>query len=109
MPKVWITQETSHDFLPAQKYGEIEFVTAKDFSSVRNSLNNAALLDEVRFKMNKFDADNDWIVVAGSPYVAAAVFYWLGKRGAQTLNILRWSNRDHVYVPITLDLLEKRE
>jgi hypothetical protein len=94
--------------LPAEKYGEIQFITAKDFSSVRNSLNNAAMLDEIRFVVNKIDADVDHLVIAGSPYVAAVVFYWLGKRGVQTLNMLRWSNRDLVYVPITLDLTEKR-
>jgi hypothetical protein len=102
--KVWVTQEARHDFLPAQEFGDIEFLTNSELSSVKNSLNNKRIADELRFKLQKFDPEHDYLCHAGSPYVFGLACFWLGLRGVTKLNILRWSSRDARYVPIYLDL-----
>lgn len=104
MPKVWVTQETSHNFADAERYGEIEFITREDLNNTRNSLHNEAVLDSIKLKLRNFNESEDWIVIAGSPYVAAAVFMMLGKAGVRDARILRWDRRDYVYAPMYLQM-----
>jgi hypothetical protein len=104
MPKVYVTQETNHDFSQAEKFGTIEFLTASDLHNIRGSLHNERVLDEIRAKLNKFDPREDYIVIAGSPYVSAAVFIVLGLMGFRSVKMLRWSNRDRIYVMMYFDV-----
>jgi len=101
---VYVTQETTHDFTKAEQYGDIEFITKDDFSNVKNSLVNKSLIMEVNHRVKKFDPNEDWLIITGSPYVSAAVFMAIGRRGFQAVNVLRWDNRDATYRPITIDL-----
>jgi hypothetical protein len=103
-PTVWISQETSHDFSSAESYGDIKFITVNDFNNTRESLMNKALANEISHKLQKFDEINDWLIVTGSPYVAAQVFLQLGNNGIRTVQMLRWDNRDFIYRPIHLEL-----
>ena len=106
-PKVFVTYETNHDFSEAERYGEITFLTSDDLSNVRGSVRNEGILSNIRNKLKKFDAENDWIVVTGSPYVAAAVFLILGNRKIRSVNVLRWDNRDFVYRPMHIELRQE--
>lgn len=101
---VYVTQETSHDFTGAESYGDIVFMTKDDYNNIRSSLMNKALTNEIKHVLQKFDPINDWIIITGSPYVAAMVFMVLGAMGIREVNILRWDNRDFVYRPLHLEL-----
>jgi hypothetical protein len=101
--KVWVTQETDHDFVPAQAWGEVMFMTRGELSIQKNSLKNSAMVDEIHHAIKKYDPDEDYIVITGSPYVAAMAFHALGLRGVRQLRMLRWSNRDFLYAPIIVD------
>jgi hypothetical protein len=109
MAKVWVTQETNHDFLQAQQWGDVVFITNDDVSGIRGSLRNETLIDGIHHKMKNYDPDEDYIVITGSPYVAAMVFHALGLRGVRQLRMLRWSNRDHVYAPVIIDMRTVRD
>lgn len=100
MAKVYVTQESNHDFTPAEQWGDVEFLTKEEISPIKQSLRNEALLEDLEHKLKKYDPDEDFIVVAGSPYVAALVFYLLGRRGVPQIRMLRWSNRDRLYGPL---------
>ena len=104
MPTVWVTQETSHDFSPAEQYGEVRFLTKDDFNNTRNSIANAALWSELKFILKRYDPNEDWIVIAGSPYVAAAVFLLLGLSHHKQIKVLRWDNRDFMYRPMYMEI-----
>jgi len=96
MKKVYITQEnTNHNYTQAEQYGDIVFLTRSDFSTIKNSLSNKALIEELRSKLKNFDKD-DYVIVSGSPTVACAAFMILREK-TDSLNILKWSNRDHHY------------
>jgi len=99
MTKVFVTHENANlDYSPAEAWGELCFITHKDFTSMGElSPHNADLIREIRAKVATFNADTDLIVISGSPLVAAAMFMLLAKRGISRVNILRWSNRDHNY------------
>lgn len=102
--RVFVTQEMNKlNYLPAQKFGEITFLTRDEFSSVRTSLGNKELIANVYDKLKDFNPEVDYIVFSGSPTVAAAVFAILGKMTTH-FTILRWSNRDSFYAPVTIDI-----
>ena len=109
MAKVYVTQETNHDFVPAQQWGEVEFLTKEEVSPILHSLKNEALIDELLHKLLKYDPDEDYIVIAGSPYVAALVFYLLGRKGVRQVRMLRWSNRDKLYGPLIVNVNGDRQ
>ena len=101
---VYVTQEASFDYSPAQVFGEVVFLTMEDVATMKGSLKNEALVDTLRFQLQKFNPDEDYILLSGSPYVSALVFYLLGARRVGTVRMLRWSNRDKVYAPIHINL-----
>lgn len=104
--RVFVTQEnTSLNYTTAEQFGDITFMSRDDYSPIKNSLSNEKLLAELQRHLKSFDIERDYIVVTGSPIVAAAVFLLLGRFGyAHRVNVLRWSNRDHTYQPITIDI-----
>lgn len=104
MAKVYVTQETSHDFLPAEAFGEVVFLTRDDLHNIHGSLHNESLMHHIGRAAGRFDPDNDYVAIAGSPYVSAAFFMALGKRGVLGVNVLRWDNRGQRYIPIRIDL-----
>lgn len=101
---VYVTQETRHDFTSAESFGAIEFLTNDDLNNVKNSIHNDHLISDIRHKLRKFDENNDWIVITGSPYVSALVFMLLGHMKVRRVNVLRWDNRDFKYIPMYLEL-----
>lgn len=105
MAKVFITQEQSKlDYLPAEKFGEIKFITRDEFSPVAASLGNVQLMDTIKSALATFDPAKDFLVFSGSPTVAAAVFAAMGRLGHSAFRVLRWSNRDYSYTPIVINL-----
>lgn len=104
MPKVFVTQEASLDFTPAELYGEIKFLTRNDLNNIKGSLHNEGIVQEISAKLDEFDPQEDWVVVAGSPYITALVFMLLGYKGHRSVKLLRWNNRDFIYMPMYLDL-----
>ena len=103
-PTVYVTQETPHNFGKAESFGTIDFITREDLNNVKGSPHNERLVRDVAHKLKNFDETKDWIVIAGSPYVSALVFMLLGRRGLRGVNLLRWDNRDFIYVPMYLEL-----
>lgn len=111
-PRVFITQENSQlNYAHAEEYGEIVFLTAKEVSPVPGSIINADIMTELERKLADFDFDHDFLAPSGSPTVCGLAFLELGRRIERDsselpkhLRILRWSNRDRVYQPITITL-----
>lgn len=103
-PTVWVTQETPNDFLPAQQYGEVKFITRDEVHNVTPSPHNEHMVRMIRRIARKFDHEEDRIIVTGSPYVAAILFMALGERNVPYVNLLRWSNQNRVYIPLMIDM-----
>lgn len=101
---VYVTQETNVNYVEAERWGKVEFLTANDFNNMRGSLVNERLVRSLKHGLRNHDPESDWIVVSGSPYVAAAVFLILGLKGHRRVQILRWDNRDFVYRPLHVEI-----
>ena len=104
MPKVYCTQEGMHDYTDAEQYGDLVFLTRLDLNNVKHGQHNEALVGELRRGLRDFNADEDFMMVVGSPYVGCAVFLILGHMGIRKVSLLRWSNRDKKYVPMYIEL-----
>lgn len=104
--KVFVTQEVRAgkiDYAPAHRFGDLKFITLMDFSSEEESIGNKVLVDEIRSRTKDFDAERDFIVITGSPLVAAAVFMVLRERFF-SIRVLRWSNISRTYSVVTINL-----
>ena len=107
MAKVFVTQETNLDYSTAEKFGEVVFLSIDrkdDLNNVTNSEHNQRLLAHITHGLRHFDEAEDWLIITGSPYVNAAVFWLLGLEGCKTIRLLRWDNRDFHYIPLPLKL-----
>lgn len=105
MPQVFVTQENQGlDYTPAEEYGEVRFITRKEWSPIKGSLMNQEIMREVKFALNDFKPEEDFLVVSGSPTIAALVFLHLGQKRYENIKLLRWSNRDHIYQLVTLEV-----
>lgn len=105
--RVYVVQETNYNFSKAEEFGQIKFLSVyknDDFHNITNSQHNDRMLSHLRHELRQFDQDSDYIIITGSPYITAAVFWILGRMGMDRLNILRWDNRDFVYIPLTLKI-----
>lgn len=103
---VFVTQEVPNlNYSAAESYGDVSFLTNRDFSPMAQSLNNSALMGQLKSGLATFNPFTDFVVLSGSPVVMAAVFLILGTRGFKTVPVLRWSNRDSIYQPIHISVL----
>lgn len=104
--RVFITQESDKlNFTSAEKFGEVVFLTRDELSHIKGSLINSAITQEIRGKLAGFDPNQDYIAPAGSPVVTGLAFLLLSERlHGQPVRVLRWSNRDREYAPITLQV-----
>jgi len=107
--RVFVTQENQGiDYTPAEKFGEVVFLTRHEPSQMANSLRNADIKRELETKLRDFDPYSDFVCPSGSPAVVGLAFFILSRlpqfmsRQHQPLRILRWSNRDKTYGPINL-------
>lgn len=104
MPKVWVTQEMpKFNYTGAEVYGEVRFITNEEYSPMQGSLLNMDLSRGITDTLKDFDYDADYIVPTGSPIVVMAVMAVLGRK-AKKFRILKWDNREYVYVPMRIDI-----
>ena len=97
MTKIFIVQENNRfNYLDAERFGEIEFLTGREYSPLKNSLMNADILNEIEGKMVKFDPDNDFILLSGNPVMIGYVFHLaLEKKGY--VKLLQWDGMRNEY------------
>ena len=105
MSKVFVTQESNLDYSKAEEFGQVAFLSVDrkdDLHNVANSEHNSRMLSHLAHGLRDFNEDEDWLVITGSPYINAAVFWLLGLAGCKKLRLLRWDNRDMLYRPLPL-------
>ncbi len=108
--RVFITHEVrpgrkiTIDYTPAKEFGQLKSITLIDFSRDEGAISNDVLIEEIRAKLHDFDAENDFIVISGSPAVSFVVAMILRER-AHRVNLLRWSNETKSYSPLVINLI----
>ena len=101
MPKVWITQDNKKNYTPAHRYGEPEFITNLEYSSIQNSTDNKEIHYHIKKAVSTYDPSNDYVLLSGDPIVISLVIHnMLNEYGVIT--VLKWSGQDKMYIPISL-------
>ena len=96
-PKVFVVQENPNlNYTPAERYGEVVFLTAIEFSPMKNSPRNAAVLETVEVAMKRFDPSKDYLLLSGNPIIMGYVFH-LAMTKSVEVRVLWWSRDDRRY------------
>jgi hypothetical protein len=95
-PSVYVTQETNHNFVDAEKFGEVRFLTAREPTKITGSLRNNDIVQEIIDNLNGYRPGVDMLLPVGSPLnigiaIAAAL------KGGPDLLVLQWDKMDHTY------------
>lgn len=106
--KVYVVQENPGlDYSDAERFGDIEFITNREFSSVTGSLNNRDILVDIERSMGRFDPKRDYLLMTGNPITIGYAFHramlradhaYSGDR--QPINLLRWDGFTRTYKAI---------
>lgn len=96
---VWVTQESPLlDYTDAERYGEVRFITADEFTASEHSLRNVEIFKAIDRALASYDTATDYVLSSGAPSIVAAVFYVLGSRYPKAdIRFLAWNNRDRQY------------
>lgn len=101
--KVFVTQENKFNFVPAEKFGEVIFLTREEFSPMSNSLRNEKIVSDIKSNLSDYIPGYDYLIPAGSPVCIGLAFVYASKQG-DAINILQWSNQEREYRPITINI-----
>lgn len=96
-PKVWVVQEGNNDYAPAEKYGEVRFITRADLRSVAaSSVNEQAVADVAKF-LEEYRPEIDYIVPVGNPMMIIYVSMLVHKMSPEH-RYLKWDGRQADYI-----------
>jgi len=98
--KVFVIQENPKlDYMDADRYGDVVFVTNQEYSPMQGSLGNEKILKEVEQAMREFNPDLDFLLLTGGLVVVGYAFS-LALIKKRYINLLQWDKRKNSYVPI---------
>lgn len=96
-PRVFVVQENPNlNYAPAEKFGDVYFMTSTEFSPMKNSPRNANILEHVELAMGAYDSETDYLLLSGNPIVMGYVFH-LAMVKAKEVRVLWWSRDDRKY------------
>ena len=100
MNRVFVVQENPRlDYADAEKYGDVVFMTMREFSPMKNSISNGMVLGDIARHMAAFNPDEDYLLLTGGPIILGYTFSLaLSKKGY--VNVLQWDNHRRGYLPI---------
>lgn len=102
--KVYVVQEaTDKDFTPALEYGEVECLLPE---GKRVMFMMQPVIEELRFKLAKFDPDQDFLLMTGDP-LAIGIATHLAATKSGYVSLLKWDHREKRYYKLLADFRVK--
>ena len=101
MSKVYITQDNNKNYTASHGFGDPEFITDLEYSSVANSKRNENILEQVKQTSFVYDPEVDFILLSGDPVIIGLVMHQLLKEHGR-INLLKWDNQERKYAPLTI-------
>lgn len=101
MNKVYITQNNGKNYTASHQYGEPIFVTRLEYTSIKNSADNANIHRDISEMAGKFNPAEDYVLLSGDPVVIALILHAILTEYGY-VKILKWQSQGKIYVPITL-------
>ena len=103
-PYIFVLQENNYDFTPAEKFGEVRFITRANLRSIPTSQQNAIVENDIDSFFVDYEAGHDFIITTGDPMMTYKLAYMLGKSDEQTgctsdvHQLLKWDGRRGEYI-----------
>ena len=99
MSTVWVLQEGRNDYVSAESFGEVRFITVGDLRSMDGQQNSEVMADIRKF-LSSYIQTTDYIIPAGNPMLAALLCMSLSPGDHK---FLKWDGRRAAYVPFVLN------
>ncbi len=105
-PKVYVTQYHPRlNFSPAKKFGEIVFMTERDFKPDMGTQpqwveeENTRVSNEIGESLIEYLPGHDYLLITGNLMTALVTGQYLAKRFNSEIKhkVLKWNNRSHDY------------
>ncbi len=107
-PRVYVIKENSKlNYLDAERFGDIVFITNKNYSPIKNSLCNKEIIQIIAEYMDQFDPGRDFLLLTGGPILIGYAFH-LGIKKKGYISLLQWDNLCRGYIPVQFNI-EKGE
>ena len=101
---VYVVQEMRHlNYTPAEKFGEVVFMTNTEFRLQPGSQQNELTLSKIQSDLAKFQPERDFIVLTGGPVLCGIVLHMI-LRDYGVANVLHWDGMARSYIPYRIDL-----
>jgi hypothetical protein len=103
--RVYVTYESDKmNYSPAEKYGDVHFVTGTDLSPMKNSHRNKEIEKDFKYFCTDYMPGSDYLVLTGSTVFVA----WFMMKLYQACpnkphKILRWDNISRSYQVYTIE------
>lgn len=92
-PRVFVARENpDFNYAPAETFGEVVFLTDREYTGNPNSLSDQNTLRAMDEKLANFDPLSDYMVLTGSPITIGYAGYKILSLN-RPVQFLRWDNR----------------
>jgi hypothetical protein len=91
------------NYTPADRWGDVVFLSASEISNVPNSLHNRKLVAVIRDRLEAYNPEVDYIAPSGSPIITGIVFA-VAREKSPVFNVLKWNARDQSYTAARIDV-----
>ena len=100
MSTIFVVQENNRiSYHPAEAYGELKFLTAREYSPTKGSLINEKILEDIRKGLENFDPSSDFLLLTGNPVMIGYVMHLcLNRKGY--VKVLQWDRMSGRYIEI---------
>jgi hypothetical protein len=95
----------NHDISPAMKFGEIEILLP---SNTQIAFSTVPVVRRLRRKLMDF-GDKDYILLTGDPVAIGLACAIASFNNGGRYTALKWDRREHVYIPVKIDVTENGE
>jgi hypothetical protein len=100
--KVWVIEDSGHNYAGALQFGEIEILCNNDYPFTDSSAQNKVIFD-LNKKLRLFDPNTDRLLLIGDPILIGICFSLL-THYTRVIPVLKWDRKRRVYLPTTLIL-----
>ena len=102
MGKVFVVEDSGHNYADALRYGEIVILNQDDYPLNFNG-RNGGLIDRIESQFVRFDPKEDRLLLLGDPILIGLCFHLLSKY-SRVIPILKWDRKRREYQPTTIIL-----
>jgi hypothetical protein len=108
-----VQENPGMDYAPAEQFGDVRFITSREFRSVAGSFYNEMILAAIESAMVKFKPEHDYLVFTGNPAIIGYTFHLAYQRALESsgkeFRCLQWNRLRGEYYITTFPCRENRD